>query len=119
MKPLLIILLAVITNIVWADEGVDITNPVQSSELHNLQEILDTVSDTIMDCMDAGEVHKACICKHKELIIQFNTRAKELFIDHPDLGKLDLVRFRSPDGDSVAQSLEGIREQASIKPSCT
>jgi len=119
MKQLLIILLAVITNSIWADEGVDITNPVQVSELHNLQEKLDSVSNAIMGCMDSGEEHKACICKYKELIIQFNTSAKKLFLNHPDLGELDLVRFKSPDGNSVAQSLEGIRKQANVEPSCT
>ena len=73
---LLIILLTVITNTVWAYEGVDITNPAQVSELHNLQEKLDSVSNAIMGCMNSGEEHKVCICKHKELVIQFNTSAK-------------------------------------------
>ena len=119
MKQVLIILLAVITNLIWADEGVDITNPVQVSELHHLQDKLDSVSNAIMGCMDSGEEHAACICKHKELILQFNNSVNKLFMNHPDLGKLDLVRFKSPDGIYVAQSLEGIRKQANIEPSCT
>ena len=119
MKQLLIILLAVITNSIWADEGVDITNPVQVSELHNLQEKLDSVSNAIVGCMGSGEEHNDCICKHKELIIQFNRSVNNLFLNHPDLGELDLVRFKSPSGNYVAQSLEGIRKQANIEPSCT
>ena len=118
MKRLLIILLAVMINFVWADEGVDITNPVQISELHNLQEKLDSVSNAIMGCMDSGEEHNVCICKHKEIIIQFNASANKLFLNHPELGELDLVRFKSPDGNYVGQSLEGIRKQANVEPSC-
>lgn len=119
MKQSLIILLAVITNFVWADEGVDITNPAQVSELLDLQEKLDSVSNAIMGCLDSGEEHSVCICKHKELVIQFNRRVNELFLNHPGLGELDLVRFKSPDGIYVAQSLEGIRKQANVEPSCT
>ncbi len=44
MKNLLMIVLAVIITFVWADEGVDITNPVQVAELHQVQEKLDMVS---------------------------------------------------------------------------
>ncbi len=119
MKQVLIILLAVITNLIWADEGVDITNPVQVSELNHLQDKLDSVSNAIMGCMDSGEEHNVCICKHKELIIHFNNSVNKLFMNHPDLGELDLVRFKSPNGNWVAQSLEGIRKQANIEPSCT
>ncbi|HBE93437.1 MAG TPA: hypothetical protein DDW55_13320 [Gammaproteobacteria bacterium] len=119
MKHLLIILLATITNIVWADEGVDITNPTQVLELHNLQEKLDAVSATIMGCIDSGEEHGTCMCKHKELILQFNSSVKSLFSSHPDFVKLDIVRFKTPDGIWVSQSLKGIRKQAGIEPSCT
>ena len=79
MKHLLIILLATITNIVWADEGVDITNPIQALEVHNLQEKIDAVSATIKGCIDSGEEHGACMCKHKALILQLNSSVKSLF----------------------------------------
>ena len=118
MKRLLIISLAVMINFVWADEGVDITNPVQVAELLQVQEKLDMVSNAIMRCMDSGGEHAACLCQHKELIIQFNSSVKTLFLNHPDLGELDLVRFKSPDGNYVAQSLEGIRKQADVEPAC-
>ena len=118
MKKLLMILLAVIMTFVWADEGVDITNPVQVAELHQVQEKLDMASNAIMGCMDSGEELAACLCQHKELIIQFNSSVKTLFLNHPDLGELDLVRFKSPDGNYVAQSLEGIRKQANVEPAC-
>ena len=98
MKQLLIILLAAITHFVWADEGVDITNPVQVSELHHLQEKLDSVSNAIMECMDSGEEHNICQCKHKELIIQFNTSAKILFLNHPIWGKSILSDLNRPMG---------------------
>ena len=118
MKKLLMILLTVIMTFVWADEGVDITNPVQVAELHRVQEKLDMVSNAIMGCMDSGEEHAACLCQHKELIIRFNSSVKTLFLDHPELGELDLVRFKSPDGNYVGQSLEGLRKQANVEPSC-
>ena len=119
MKKLLIILLTTITHFVWADEGFDITNPAQVTALHNLQEKLDSVSTAIMGCISSGGSHSSCMCKHRELIAQFNETAKKLFLDHPDLMGLDLVRFRSPEGESVAQSLEGIRKQANADLSCT
>ncbi len=86
MKQLLIILLAVITPFVWADEGVDITNPVQVSELLDLHEKLDSVSNAIMGCMDSGEEHAACICKHKELIIQFNNSVNRIIFESSRFG---------------------------------
>jgi hypothetical protein len=119
MKKLLIILLISITHLAWADEGVDITNPAQVSALQNLQEKLDSVATAIMGCMSSGKSHNACMCKHKELIVEFNKTANKLFLDYPGLKELDLVRFQSPEGESVAQSLKNIRKQASIEPSCT
>ena len=86
MKQLLIILLAVITPFVWADEGVDITNPVQVSELLDLHEKLDSVANAIMGCMDSGEEHAACICKHKELIIQFNNSVNRIIFESSRFG---------------------------------
>ena len=83
-----------------------------------IQERLDSVSDAVMGCMDSGGEHKACLCEHKELIVQFNTSVKNLFLNHPDLEEFDLVRFKSSDGTRVAQSLKGIRKQASSDPSC-
>jgi len=119
VKQLLIIFLVTFTSFVWADEGVDIDDKVQVSELNNIQDKLDSVSTTIMGCMDSGEEHKACMCKHKELIIQFNTNVKILFSNYPGLEKLDIVRFKASDGTWVSQSLQGIRKQASVEPSCT
>jgi len=84
-------LLVTIANFVWADEGVDITNPIQVLALVAIQERLDSVSDAVMGCMDSGGEHKACLCEHKELIVQFNTSVKNLFLNHPDLEEFDLV----------------------------
>ena len=119
MKYLLIMLLAVIANLAWADEGVDITDPIQVSELRALQEIIDSVSTAIMECMDSGREHKACMCKHSALVIQFNTSVNNLFLNQPGLEELDIVRFRASDGTWVSQSLEGIRKQASVELLCT
>jgi len=119
MKHLLIILLACITYLAWADEGVDITNPKQVSVLHNLQESLASVTTAIMGCIDSGNSHGSCICKHKVLITQLNKNTNKLFLDHPEFKDLDLVRFKSPEGEHIALSLEGIRKQASVEPSCT
>lgn len=119
MKYLLIIIsLTTNANVIWADEGVDITDPIQVSELHNLQDKLDSVSTAIMGCMDAGGAHKTCMCKHKEQIVQFNTIVSDLFSNHPGFEQLDIVRFRIPGGQWVSQSLKGIRKQAGVEPSC-
>ncbi len=118
MKLILTILVATIANFVWADEGVDITNPTQVLELVKIQERLDSVSTAVMGCMDSGREHNACLCQYKELIIQFNRSVNNLFPNHPSLEKYDLVRFKSPDGTWVTQSLKSIRKQASLDPSC-
>jgi len=119
VKQLLIIFLSTLTTIVWADEGVDIDDPVQVSELNNIQGKLDSVSTAIMGCMDSGKEHKECICKHRGLIIEFNTNVKILFSNYPSFENLDIVRFKSPNGTWVSQSLKGIRAQASVEPTCT
>jgi len=111
-------LLTTFTNVTWGDEGVDIFDPVQATELRNVQDKLDLVSTAIMGCMDSGEKYKACLCKHKELIIQFNTSVDKLFTNHPVLGTLDIVRFKATDGTWISQSLVGIKKQASAEQSC-
>ena len=118
MKLILTILLVAASNFAWADEGVDITNPNQVLELVTIEEKLDTVSTAIMACMDSGKEHKPCLCEHKEKIIQFNASAKNLFVNHPELEKYDLVRFKTQDGTLINLSLKGIRKQASIDPQC-
>lgn len=118
MKRLLILLLLAISDHAGADEGVDITDQGQVSELNNLQEDIDAVSEAIMKCMDTGQEHNVCMCRHQTLIIRFNTTAKNLFSTYPELEKRDLVRFRAPDGTWVSQSLEGIRKQAGRELSC-
>ena len=87
MKLILTILVATIANFVWADEGVDITNPTQVLELVKIQERLDSVSTAVMGCMDSGREHNACLCQYKELIIQFNRSVNNLFPNHPSLEK--------------------------------
>jgi len=118
MKLILTILLATVANFVWADEGVNIANPNQVLELVIIEKKLDTVSSAIMACMDSGKEHKSCLCEQKEKIIQFNTSVKKLFVNHPELEKYDLVRFKNQDGIMNNLSLKGIRKQASIEPQC-
>ena len=116
MKFSLIILFLFLVNPVMADDGVDITDPLQVSVLHHLQEKIDSISVAINGCMDTGEEHKSCMCKHKDLIIEFNTTAKKIFLNYPEFKYLDIVRYKSPDGLWISQSLEGIRRQASMEP---
>ena len=118
MKLIAILLLAATTSFALADDGVDITDPSRVSELVALQEKLDAVSTAIMGCMDSGGTHQACLCEHRDLIVRFNTSVKRLFANDPGLEKLDLVRFKSPDGTSIGQSLESNKKQASVDPSC-
>ena len=116
MKYFLSIFLIALLCPVQADEGIDITEPALVSELNNLQEKIESVTAAIRECMDAGEEHEICMCKHKNLINEFNITARNIFSNYPDLRNLDVVRFKSPDGLWVSQSLEGIRSQASMEP---
>lgn len=112
MKYVLMILLTTFSNVVWGDEGVDISDPAQVAELHKVQDKLDSVSTAIVSCMDTGEDHKTCLCKHKELIIDFNSIVENLFSNQPELDALDIVRFKAFDGTWISQSLVGIKKQA-------
>lgn len=118
MKLILTILLVTVANFAWADEGVDITNPNQVLELVTIEEKLDSISTAVMACMDSGKEHKPCLCEYKEKIIQFNTGAKNLFVNHPELEKYDLVRFKNQNGTMINLSLKGIRKQAGTDPQC-
>lgn len=118
MRQVLMLLLVTVINPIWADEGVDITDQKQISALDLVQTRLDSVSTAMMGCMDTGYSHPACLCKYQNLIIQFNSSVKDLFLNHPDLEQLDLVRFKSSNGIWVSQSLKGMKKQAETTTSC-
>lgn len=118
MKYTFVLLLASMATLVWADESVDITDPAQISGLLAIQDNLDAVSAAIMTCMDRGGKHAACVCEHRELVSRFNASVRDISENHPDLEEYDLVRFRSPEGVWVSQSLKGLRKQAATPLSC-
>ncbi len=118
VKRLLIILLLSFTNIAWSDDGVDITDPGLVSALLVIQNKLDAISSSVMKCIDSGNDHKDCMCENETLILDFNTAVIKLFEMHPELGKLDLVRLKTTDGTSLAQSLSGLKVQATQEFSC-
>lgn len=68
--------------------------------------------------MDSGKDHNTCMCDNEALILSFNTAVNKLFESHPDLDELDLVRLKTADGTSVAQSLSGLKVQATQEFSC-
>ncbi len=55
MKLIMTILLVTIANFAWADNGIDIKNPTQVSNLLLVQERLESVSNAVMGCMDLGK----------------------------------------------------------------
>ena len=110
--------LLLISPVAWADDGIDITDPDQVSALLAVQEKIDSLSSSVMKCMDSGKGHKVCMCDNEALINDFNTTVNKLFELHPELGKLDIVRLKTSDGTSLAQSLSGIKTQANTAPDC-
>jgi hypothetical protein len=114
----LVIFFLLISHVAWADDGVDITDPDLVSALLETQKKLDSISSSVMSCINSGNDHKVCMCENETLILDFNTAVIKLFEMHPELGKLDLVRLKTTDGTSVAQSLSGIKMQASSELSC-
>ncbi len=118
IKRLLIIFLLSFTNIAWSDDGIDINDPDLVSALLEIQNKLDAISSGVMKCIDSGTDHKVCMCNNEALILDFNTAVNKLFEMHPELGELDLVRLKTTDGTSLAQSLSGLKVQASSEPSC-
>lgn len=113
-----ILLLVLLTSFAWSDDGVDIIESRKVAALTDLQEKMDSVSVAIKNCMGEGKAHSDCMCENEKIILKFNRTVKELFETHPDLKKLDLVRFKMPNGLSVGQSLTGIKNQAKMKLSC-
>lgn len=112
IKYFLAVLLTGTVTLLWADEGVDITDPSRIAALVAIQENLDTVSAAVMECMDAGKPHHDCMCEHKELVTRFNDSVTRAFSKHPELEQYDLVRFKSPDGIWISQSLGNLEKQA-------
>jgi hypothetical protein len=58
------------------------------------------------------------MCDNEALINDFNVTVNKLFELHPELEKLDLVRLKTSDGTSLAQSLSGFKTQANTDPDC-
>jgi hypothetical protein len=71
-----------------------------------------------MNCIDSGNDPTVCMCENETLILDFNTAVVKLFEMHPELGEMDLVRLKTIDGTSLAQSLSGLKVQASSELSC-
>jgi hypothetical protein len=119
MKNVFILILVLVTVNAEADDGVDITDQRQVAALISLQEKIDVVSSAVTECVKSGGVHNECLCASRESIDAFKRAVESLFLAHPDLQSFDLVRFRDPDGNSVAQSLSGIKAQAALELSCS
>ncbi len=58
------------------------------------------------------------MCDNEALILEFNAAVNKFFEMHPEPGKLDFIRLNTTDGTSLAQSLSGLKLQASIELSC-
>lgn len=101
-----------------ADDGVDITDERQAEALLAIQKKIDAVSAEVTECVSSGGVHNVCLCTSRQSINEFKQAVEALFSAHPDLKRFDLVRFRDLDGNTVAQSLSGIKVQATLELSC-
>lgn len=73
VKRLFIIFLLSFINIAWSDDGIDITDPNIVSALLEVQEKIDSISSSVMKCMDSGKDHNTCMCDNEALILDFNT----------------------------------------------
>lgn len=118
MRSIIAVLLLFIATSVWANGSVDRLPPEQVDRLNIVQEKLDAVSDAVVACMVNGKKHKVCLCANEEIVLDFNLTVKKLFIDHPELKTYDLVKFSTPEGEWVNQSLKTIHKQAKKDPVC-
>ncbi len=118
MKNTLALILVLLVDPISAGQGVDITEPDRVAALGAIQLQLDAISNEVMSCMDSGEAHPVCLCRHREAIVRFNASVKNMDASYPDLSTLDVVRFREVSGSWVSQSLDGLRRQAGSTPSC-
>jgi len=115
---LAILFLMLFTNFAWSDDGIDIIQPNKVAALTSIQKKIDSIGQAVTGCVGTGKKHGACMCESEELILNFNGAVEKLFETYTDLKTMDLVRFRMPNGMSVAQSLSGIKNQAQMKLSC-
>ena len=114
-----ILFLTLVGSVAWSDDGVDITEPSRVAALTELQEILDSVSVAVTDCVGSGKEHGQCLCENEKSVLIFNKAVADLFETYPDLRSVDIVSFRLSNGSSVSQSLSGIRKQAQTPLNCT
>lgn len=68
--------------------------------------------------MDSGKSHTDCLCENESQIAEFNKAVEQLVASYPNLETLDLVTFRTTDGELVSQSLVGIKRQAETELTC-
>jgi outer membrane lipoprotein-sorting protein len=73
VKRLFIIILLSFTNVAWSDDGIDITDPNIVSALLEVQEKIDSISSSVMKCMDSRKDHNTCMCDNEALMLDFNT----------------------------------------------
>jgi len=73
VKRLFIIILLSFTNVAWSDDGIDITDPNIVSALLEVQEKIDSISSSVMKCMDSRKDNNTCMCDNEALILDFNT----------------------------------------------
>jgi len=118
MRNMSALLLVFFTLNAGADDGVDITDEREAEALLAIQEKIDAVSSEVAECVSSGGVHNVCLCASRQSIDEFKQAVEALFSAHPDLESFDLVRFRDLDGNTVAQSLSGIKAQAALELSC-
>ena len=98
--------------------NVEIKDQAIVVDLVTVQNEIDSISSSIMSCMDSGKEHKDCMCDNEIKFINFKKTVKVLFEKHPDLNQHDLIHYRTPDGMINNQSLVGIKKQANVNFSC-
>lgn len=119
MLRLLFIFFVMWSQVALSDGSIDISEPNEVAALTELQEKLDTISLAVMLCIESGKDHSDCLCESEELILDFNKAVYQLFVTYPNLAGLDLVQFKTPDGDVISQSLSGLEKQSKTEPVCS
>ena len=118
MRPILIFLFFIIPYVSLAVGNLEITDGKTVAELMEIQNLIDSISSAITECMESGSEHNECMCRSRRIFSRFTVTVHAFFTKHPELEGQDLVNFRTHDGTIINQSLLGIRKQSQLKLEC-
>jgi len=99
-------------------EPTEIDDPDTLKYLRNVHDALGTVSTAITACADNGGDPKDCMCKHEDLILEFQASVAALLKAHPEVANFATVNYPDTNGGTIAQNIPALIRRAENPPDC-